>query len=154
MRRVIAAFLVLAAACSGDGGLPPESTPGSISARFPPGGAQDVIEVTMRDRMVARTVALIGPNGLVQSAYTIETRPIRQSAREYGGVAPGVPVFGIAGAPSTSMVTDEAVTTAFIQVPDVFEYRRNWQAYRIRLEIGTPPDRLRAVAVAAPPPAN
>jgi hypothetical protein len=151
MRRLSAAFLALLAACSG-GAVPlPEPAPGSILARFPPGAAQDVIEVTMRDPLAARTVALVGPGDLVQPAYAIETRPAEPSA---GGLVPGPSAgLALAGTPSTTSRTDLTVTTAFIRVPDVYDYRRNWQSYRIRIEVGTPPDGLRAVAVPAPPPA-
>jgi hypothetical protein len=152
MRRLSAAFLLAVAACSSASAPPPEPAPGSIRARFLPGSAQDVIEVTMRDRMAARSVALAGPGGLLQPAYAIETQPARRSARVYGGLSPAASAFGIAGAPSTTTVTDEAATTAFVRVPDVFDYRQNWQSYRIRVEIGTPPDGLRAVTVPAPPP--
>jgi hypothetical protein len=151
MRRLSAAFLVLLAACSGGIAPPSEPAPGSILARFPPGGAQDVIEVTMRDPLAARTAALVGLGGLVQPAYAIETRAAGRSST--GGLAVGPSAgLAIAGTPSTTTQTDLTVTTAFIRVPDVYDYRRNWQSYRIRIEIGTPPDGLRAVTVPAPAP--
>lgn len=106
----------------------------------------------MRAPTAARTVALIGPGDLVAPAYAIDVRPSMPSAREYGGLASGQAPIGIPGAPSTTTLTVETVTTAFIRVPDVYDYRRNWQAYRIRVEIGTPPNALRAVTVPAPPP--
>jgi hypothetical protein len=150
MRRLFAALLLVLAGCSGNGSTSfPEPRPENIDARFAPGAAQDVIEVTMRDPRVARNVTLIGPAGLIASAYALDTRPAGQAVNDSGSLAAG---FGILGAPSTTTRTDQAVTVAFIRVPDVYDYRRNWRAYRIRLEIGTPPDALRALDVPAPPP--
>jgi hypothetical protein len=153
MRRLSAALLLLAAACSAGGGPLPPPPPETIGARFAPGGAQDVIEVTMRDPRAARSVALVGPGGPIATAYAIETRPAGHSVADDVGLAPGPsPGFGIRGAPSATTRSDEAMTVAFVRVPDIYDYRRNWRAYRIRLEIGTAPDSLRAVDVPAPPP--
>lgn len=141
-------------ACSSEGTpRPPELAPGSIDAQFPPGGAVDVIEVTMRDRVAARSVALVGPTGLAQHAYALEAAPQRSLQRQYGDLpARASPQFGIRGAPRTTSSAGEIVTTAFIRVPNVLDYRRNWRDYRIRIEFGSSPEALRAVEVPAPPP--
>lgn len=156
MGRIAIAIVLLFSlgACSTEGSSPPpELTPGRIDARFPPGGAIDVIEVTMRDRVAARGVALVGPSGLAQRAYALQTAPQRNFQRQYGDLPAGAsPQFGIRGAPTTTSSAGEIVTTAFIRVPDVIDYRRNWRDYRIRIEFGSSPEALRAVEVPAPPP--
>jgi hypothetical protein len=58
----------------------------------------------------------------------------------------------IRGMPGTTIVVNETVANAFVRVPDVIDYRQNWQAYKIRLQFGTEPD-LRVVTIDAPPPA-
>lgn len=150
----IALLLFSLGACSSEGtSPPPELAPGRIDARFPPGGAVDVIEVTMRDRVAARSVALVGPTGLAQPAYALEAAPQRSLPRQYGDLpASASPQLGIRGAPTTTSSAGEIVTTAYIRVPDVIDYRRNWRDYRIRIEFGSSPGALRAAEVPAPPP--
>jgi hypothetical protein len=153
MCRLSAFFLLLATACTSAAGPVAESAPAGIVARFQPGGAQDVIEVSLRGRIGAHSVALVGPDGATEPAYRIDVQPARRSRREFGALpASPAPIFGIPGAPSSTTLESEIVTTAFVRVPDVIEYRRSWQAYRIRVGFGAAPGAPEPVTVGAPPP--
>jgi hypothetical protein len=172
MRALLLPFVVALAACaSGSGEAPAGPAPGSIIARFPPGDARDVLQVTVSDRLAARAVELVGPNGLVAPAYTIESQQATRTEPGYGGwgfgptvglgvgggsrgVGSGIgltlPLGGM-GAPSTTTVVDQTVTNAFVRIPDLNDYRQNWQAYKIRLQLGTAPN-IRFITIDAPPP--
>jgi hypothetical protein len=153
IRRSALALALALAACAGPGAPPSPPAPGSVVARFDPGGAQDVIEVSVRGRAGARAVALIGPDGGAEAAYRIDVQPARRAPREHGALPPGAgPALGIPGAPTRTTLTDEIVTTAFVRVPDIIDYRRNWQAYRIRIEFGETAAAPGAVTLPAPPP--
>lgn len=153
MRRLSAIFALLAAGCGSAASVPPEPASDAIAARFPPGGAQDVIEVTMRDRVGARAATLVAPGGAETPAYRLSVQPARASPRAYGAIPAATPGgFTVPGSPSVSAVDDAILTTAWLRVPDLIDYRRNWQAYRIRLELGSGAAARRAVTVRAPPP--
>jgi hypothetical protein len=72
MRALIFTLVTVLAGCANGGeGPTPGPAPGSITARFPPGQAEDIIQVTVVDRLPTRAVELIGPNGVVQPAYAL-----------------------------------------------------------------------------------
>jgi hypothetical protein len=171
--RPLAVIVVLAAflgACTGngdDGSTGP--APGNIAARFMPGDARDVIQVTVSDRYAVRGAELVGPNGLAQPAYSINTERaptygssgpgfgygtsfgfgVGGGSRGFGtGIGIGIPLFGT---PSYTATSDQTVSNVFIRLPDAPDYQRNGSAYTIRLQMGDPPD-LRFVTIAAPPP--
>ena len=179
MRALVISFVVALAACASGNEQPAAPAPGSITARFPPDGARDIIQVTVLGRLPARAVELIGPNGLVAPAYTLDSEQASRTDSTYrnwgsrpsivGGFGSGgfrgggfdssgygtgmsltFPIV-ILGAPSTTTTMDDTVTNAFVRIPDVIDYRLNWQAYRIRLELGTAPD-LRVITIDAPAP--
>jgi hypothetical protein len=164
--------LVLAAlvgACTANGDNSTGPAPGNIVAGFLPGDARDVIQVTVSDRYAVRAAELVGPNSLVQPAYSINTQRaptyassgpgfgygtsfgfgIGGGSRGFGtGVGIGIPLFGT---PSYTATSDQTVSNVFMRLPDAPDYQRNWSAYTIRLQMGDPPD-LRFVTIAAPPP--
>jgi hypothetical protein len=153
IRPRLTALLLVVTACAAPGGQPTAPPPADVVARFQPGGAQDVIEVALRGGAGASAVSLLAPGGAATPAYRLDVQPPRRSPREYGPL-PSTPAarLGVPGAPSTTSVGHEIVTTAFVRVPDVIDYRRNWQAYRIRVEFGAAPGAPGAVTVRAPPP--
>jgi hypothetical protein len=170
------ALLTLAAAlaaCSQDRGTTSAPAPaGEVSARFQPGGATDVIQVTANGRYALRSAELIAPDGsAVQAAYNIETE---QMAR-YPGGGSGVLSsfgFGMAGGggggvgvgtgigltlplgpgPQRQTWSGEIQSNAFIRIPDPVGYRQAWQGYRVRATLGEPPNDLHTVTLAAPAP--
>ena len=171
--RPLVSVVILAAllgACSGYGDTSTAPAPVNILAGFMPGDARDVIQVTVRDRFAVRGADLVGPNGVVQPAYSINTEraPTYGSSGSgfgYGtsfgfgfggggrsgfssGVGIGIPLFGT---PSYTATSDQTVSNVFIRLPDAPDFQRNWSAYEIRLQVGDPPD-LRTVTIAAPAP--
>jgi hypothetical protein len=173
-RAAVALLLCFLAACSSNSPEPPIGpAPGSISARFPTGGAVDVIQVTVSDRMAARDIELVGPDGVVQPAYNVETQQATQVDPGYrgwglgpsvglgvgggsGGFGTGIGLsfpLGVYGAPTSTTTTDQTVTNAFIRIPDLGDYRQNWQDFKIRMRMGEPPD-IRFLTIDAPPPAG
>jgi hypothetical protein len=166
MRGFVAAPLILAlAACSSGGGVAEGSNPGVV-ARFAPGGAADILQVTVTDRQPVRSVELVGPGETVP-AYAINSEPRYTgsgggffpsigigigggSGGVGGGFGIGLPLGGL-GSGGSDPASATMVSNAYIKLPDRGLYLRNWQNYRIRVEIGWPPD-SRVVEVPAPPP--
>ena len=159
---------MLLAACA-DGG-PAPVPPDQIAASFPPGGVANQIEVMAVDRLALREAELVTPDGHATPALSISANRARTetiSQQFAGGVGAG-PGYGlnsveanaltpnIVGAATTTQTTLLAmVSTASIQVPDPAAYRRDWQHYRIRLTLGSPPEvETREIAAPAPPPTS
>jgi hypothetical protein len=169
MRGFVAAPLIILAlaACSSGGGVAEGSNPG-VAARFAPGGAADILQVTVNDRQPVRSVELIGPGETTVPAYAINSEPPRYRGAGGGffpsigigiggggggvggGLGIGLPIggFGSAGSDPASATM---VSNGYIKLPDRGVYLRDWQNYRIRVEIGWPPD-SRIVEAPAPPP--
>jgi hypothetical protein len=171
--RPLIPVVVLAAllgACSSNDDSSTAPAPINILAGFMPGDARDVVQVTVRDRYAVRSAELIGPDGQVQPAYSINTERTPTygasgSGFGYGtsfgfgfgggnrsgfgsGIGIGIPLFG---APTYTATSDQTVSNVFIRLPDAPDFQRNWSAYSIRLQVGDPPD-LRTVTIAAPAP--
>jgi hypothetical protein len=163
----LALVLPLLAGCTSNGGVARGSDP-SVLARFPPNGATDILQVTVTDRQPVRSAELVGPGGTVP-AYAINTEAPRYapssggffpsiglgvgggSGGVGGGIGIGFPLGGFGGGLSEP-ASATTVSNAYIKLPDRGLYLRDWQSYRIRVELGWPPD-SRTVEVAAPPPA-
>jgi hypothetical protein len=154
--------LLFLAACSG--GVAEGNAPGAL-ARFPPGGAQDIIQVTIADRLPARTIELVGPDGLVQPAYTINTDTPRG---DYGarpsfglgvgggnrgfssGVGVGIPLGGYGSGGGGS--AGNTISNGYIRLPDRGSYLQTWRGWYIRVRLGDPPGETRIFEIEAPPP--
>src|SRR5690242_226246 len=74
--RTAAFMLTLAfvAACAPETGLPPLPAD-QVSARFPPGGVVNSIEVDAIDRLPLRTAELVAPDGQATSASYLHVNP-------------------------------------------------------------------------------
>jgi len=156
--------VILLAACA-DSGPPPLATD-QIQARFPPGGVVDVIEVDAIHRLPLRKAELIAPDGQATPAsYLIAvpspgitldrefaTSPYAGNAFGYGNVTGNLMAPGGAGAPQQRVTLLAMVSTASIPLPDPVEYRRDWRAYRIRLDFGDPPETIETRELPAPQP--
>jgi hypothetical protein len=164
--RLASLALFLLAGCASSGGVA-EGTNQAVLARFPPGGAKDILQVTVTDRLQVRSAELVGPGGGAVPAYSINTEAPRY-APSFGGFLPsigigigggsggvgggvniGFPLGG--GGNGSSAPPATSVSNAYFQLPDRGLYLREWQNYRIRVELGWPPD-SRTVEIAAPPP--
>ena len=165
----VAAFLsliALLAACGAESGLPPLPTD-QVSARFPPGGVVNVIEVDAVDRLPLRTVELVAPDGQATPASYLHVNPSpsvsfyqRFPDSPYGGgtfgigsLAAGVPFpADLGGAPQGQEKLLAMVSTASILLPDEVEYRRDWRSYRIFLSFGDQPGEIVRRVIPAPEP--
>ena len=176
MRRVplllaAAAAALLAAGCADYGASPGD--PNSAVARFAPGGDVNVIQVTVTDRLPARVVELIGPNGTVQPAQTINTDRVSapRGSYGYGGPSVGLGVGGFGGggggfgvgsgiglsfplgsSSSETAAVGQVISNAFIPLADPLYYRQTWQSWRVRVQLGDPPGETRVIELNAPAP--
>jgi hypothetical protein len=146
MRPAVAlAALLLLAGCGGveENGL----TPGTLAARFVPGGLADVIVVTSVDRLPLRAAALVTPDGERVPAYSIDVDPHPATARVPGEAT----LLSAPGAPRQSAWINTMASTALIRLPDPVQYAKNWRRARIELRLGDPGSGEREVTLAAPP---
>ena len=155
MRKLLGALLVVSGCSAGAPSGP------STHAEFIPNG--NFIAVVVNDPRPVHSVQLISPDGTVIDARTINTE--RTVAPAYSpGPSLGLGVGGFNGSGSSGFgsgvgiglplgasqpPTTESVSTATISLPDPAGYRRDWQRYRIEVEIGAPPSIL---TLSAPPP--
>ena len=170
MRRTLWTILLLLAACTGsggetsDGGLPP----GTIVARFAPGGDVSVIEIVANETSALRQAELVAPTGQVIPAYSIDTvrSPQREtfqpspsmgvgvgigsSGRVGTGVGLSFPIGGL-GTQTTTAV-GQIASTALLRIPDPVFYRQTWRDWKLRLRFGDPPSDVRFVNLDAPAP--
>jgi hypothetical protein len=139
-------------------------------ADFPPGGIANQIEISAIDRLPLRAAELVAPDGSAVPASSINANPAATTtfSSEFAsgvGSGPGYGVTSIGSnalnpnivgaAPVTETRLLAIVSTASIPLPDPVAYRRDWQHYRIRLVLGTPPQaETREIAAPAPPPAG
>jgi hypothetical protein len=155
--------MALVVSCAPESGLPPLPSD-QVSARFPPGGVVNSIEVDAIDRLPLRTAELVSPDGqatpasyLHVSASPSVTFYQRQIDTPYegnlfgiGNVAP-VPAV-VTGAPQGDAQLLAMVSTASIPVPDEIAYRRDWRSYRIFLSFGDLAGEVERRVLPAPEP--
>jgi hypothetical protein len=163
--RAAASLLALAlvAGCAPESGLPPLPSD-QVSARFPPGGVVNSIEVDAVDRLPLRTAELVSPGGQATSASYLHVNPSpgvafyqRQIDTPYEGTIFGVDNFApapgvVTGAPQGDVRLLAMVSTASIPVPDEIEYRRDWRSYRIFLSFGDLAGEVERRVLPAPEP--
>jgi hypothetical protein len=163
--RAAPSFLTLAllAACAPESGLPPLPTD-QVSARFPPGGVVNSIEIDAIDRLPLRTAELVSPDGRATPASYLHVNPSpsvtfyqRRIDTPYegnifgvGGVAQAPSV--VSGAPQGDAQLLAMASTASIPVPDEIEYRRDWRSYRIFLSFGDLAGEVERRVLPAPEP--
>jgi len=156
--------ILFLSACGGAGPAPVPDN--QIRADFPPGGVANQIEVSAIDRLPLHGAELVAPNGHATPALSVASNPAPTDtfSSEFASGKGNGPGFGVSSigsnaltpnivgaAPVTQTKLLAIVSTASIQLPDPVAYRRDWQNYRIRLELGTPPD-VETREIAAPPP--
>ena len=163
-------LIALLAACGAESGLPSLPTD-QVSARFPPGGVVNVIEIDAVDRLPLRTVELVAPDGQATPASYLHVNPLpsvsfyqRFPDSPYGGgtfgvgsLAAGVPFpADLGGAPQGHEKLLAMLSTASILLPDEVAYRRDWRSYRIFLSFGDVAGEVerRVLAAPEPPPAS
>jgi hypothetical protein len=181
MRRVLSALLplplpllVLAGCDAGPPAVGPEAPPGTVAtgtdlrAWFPPRGLVDTIEVDAVQRLPLQAAELVGPDGAVTAANSLNSTATPSGAAgqwEAGHpydatVAPGTSsLMAVAGPPGPAATAVfgqrqllASLSTADILLPDPVAYRRDWQHYRIRLTFGTLPGPAETQEIAAPEP--
>ncbi|HEX4615277.1 MAG TPA: hypothetical protein VH230_05115 [Stellaceae bacterium] len=155
--------LALVAACAPASGLPPLPAD-QVSARFPPGGVVNSIEVDAIDRLPLRTAELVSPDGQATPASYLHVNPSpsvtfyqRQIDTPYEGNLFGIGNFApapavVTGAPQGDAQFLAMVSTASIPVPDEIEYRRDWRSYRIFLSFGDLAGEVERRVLPAPEP--
>jgi hypothetical protein len=165
VRCVLGLLSVLLLAACTDGGLAPVPND-QARAAFAPGGITNQIEVTAIDRLPLRGAELVAPDGHTTPASAISAHPAPASTFSAEGASSSYAAAGFAvnsigsnalmpnvvgTAPQVRTRLLAIVSTASIQLPDPAAYRRDWQNYRIRLLLGTPPQ-IETREIAAPPP--
>jgi hypothetical protein len=135
-----------------------------VSARFPPGGVVNSIEVDAIDRLPLRTAELVSLDGRTTPASYLHVNPSpsvsfyqRQIDTPYEGNVFGIgnlaPVPAVVtGAPQGDVQFLAMVSTASIPVPDEIEYRRDWRSYRIFLSFGDLAGEVERRVLPAPEP--
>jgi hypothetical protein len=156
MRKFVPLLTLLVFAACADTGLPPLATD-QIRIRFPPGGVVDVIEIDALDRLPLRRAELVAPDGQTTPAsyLNVNSSPAVAFNEQFANSPYAGNVSGLgltAGATQQRVAVLAIVSTASIPLPDSVEYRRDWRAYRIRLDFGDPPDAVETREVAAPEP--
>jgi hypothetical protein len=156
-------MLALVPACAPDSGLTPLPAD-QVSARFPPGGVVNSIEIDAVDRLPLRTAELVSPDGQATAASYLHVNP-SPSVTFYQrridtsfegnmfGIGNGAPVPAVvAGVPQGDVKFLAMVSTASIPVPDEIEYRRDWRSYRIFLSFGDLANEVERRILPAPEP--
>jgi hypothetical protein len=140
--------------------LPPDR----VSARFPPGGVVNVIEIDAVDRLPLRAAELISPDGQATAASYLHVNPSpsatfyqRHFDPSYEGDIAGISNFApvpaiVPGVPQGDVKFLAMVSTASIPVPDEIEYRRDWRGYRIFLSFGDLANEVERRILPAPEP--
>jgi hypothetical protein len=142
----------------------PPGPAGPATARSAPNDV-NLIQVTVTDRLPARVVELVAPDGSVQPAQSIEAARATAGAsgRGIGQVGPAVGTglgggsFGLGigaplGQPTETASGGDLVSNAFIPLPDPLQYRLTWPSWRIRGRLGDPPGETRSFELPAPQP--
>jgi hypothetical protein len=133
-------------------------------ARFVPGDEVSVIQVTVSDRQPLRGADLIGPDGAVIAAESIDARqgvdsyqpsfnrPIGTDIGNGGGFAPPLSFYGaFTSAGSRTATFGQIQSTALIRLSDSLSYLKDWRFWQVRLRIGDPPN-VTFLSLPAPEP--
>jgi hypothetical protein len=175
LRSLTLLATLLLAACTGEGDGYAGQQPNTAVARFVTGSDVSVVQVTVSDRRPVRNAELVGPDGAVLQAYSIDAnrasavqQPMYQPAigiAGTGGFGGGYSTFGAGvgvilplaggyGAPGSAVVvSDQVQSTALIRLPDPLDYRRTWQDWKLRIQLGDAPDASFVMLQAPQPPA-
>jgi hypothetical protein len=140
--------------------------PFTAVARFMPGDEVTVIQVTVNDRQPVRAAELVGPDGTVIPAesldvdQTVVDQPPFARPPIAGGGGPGsitlpLGAFGNFAPPgSQTFSAGQIRSTAQIRLDDPLGYTRDWRLWQVRLRIGDPPNvRVLSLPAPQPPPA-
>jgi hypothetical protein len=158
-------MLTVVTACGAETGLPPLPTD-QVTARFPPGGVVDVIEIDAVNRLPLRAAELVAPDGEITPASYLHVAPspdvtfyqrfvsfYEGNSFGVGNVGSGAPApVDLAGAPQGSARLLAMVSTASIPLPDEIAYRREWRSYRIFLSFGDLAGEVERRVLPAPEP--
>jgi hypothetical protein len=120
-------------------------------------------------------VELVGPDGVVQPAQSINTDRLAPSTSYGGWGGPSVgfgvgggsggwgsgfgtgiglsfPLGGVGSSTVESGTIGQVISNAFIPLPDPVLYRQTWQSWRVRVQLGDAPGDVRNLEIAAPAP--
>jgi hypothetical protein len=159
--------LTLAGCFGGGQGGSAGQRPYTAVARFVPGDEVSVIQITVIDRQSLRGADLIGPDGAVIAAESIDARrgteseqpsfrqPLGSDITNDFGPASPLGVYGtFAPAGSQSANSGQIQSTAVIRLSDPVSYLKDWRLWQVRLRIGDPPN-VNVLSLPAPqPPAS
>jgi hypothetical protein len=140
--------------------------PYTAVARFVPGDEVSVIQITVSDREPLRGADLIGPDGAVIAAESIEARrgiesgqpSFRQPLDSYLsngiGLMSPLGLYGtVAPVRSQNVNSGQIESTAVIRLTDPVSYLKDWRFWQVRLRIGDPPTvSLLSLPAPRPPP--
>jgi hypothetical protein len=154
------------AACGGREGTSAGSRPYTAIARFLPGDEVTTIQVWVSDRQALRSAELVGPDGVMIAAESIDANQVTDYQQPFfrppvggetasGGVAVPFGGFGnFAPAGSQTATSGQIRSIALFRLADPANYSKDWRLWHIRLGIGDPPH-VNVVNLAAPqPPAS
>jgi hypothetical protein len=171
---IVLAALFLAACADTQGADQVGQGANTAVARFVTGSDVSVVQVTVSDRRAVRNAELVGPDGTVIQAYSIDVnragtaqQPVYQPSiglagsggfgggySSFGaGIGVTMPFGGYSAPGSTVTVSDQLQSTALIRLADPLDYRRTWQDWRLRIQLGDAPDAAFVVLPAPQPPA-
>jgi hypothetical protein len=141
-------------------------------ARFVPGGEVTVVQVTVSDHRPVRNAELVGADGTVIQAYSIDlaragaaqlssyqSSPIGLAGSSsfgggYGSSAVGLTVGlgGYSTVPGSYVGgSDQVQSTALIRLADPLDYAKTWQDWTVRIQLGDPPS-VTFITLQAPQP--
>jgi hypothetical protein len=172
---LLAAVAALAGCVEGYGQSAPNvgQAPDTAVARFIPGGEVTVVQVTVSDRRPLRNAELVGPDGSVIQAYSIDVNRASQAqypqyqqqplalglggSAGFGGGYSSSAVGLTAGLGGYStpgnyvVVSDQIQSTALIRLTDPQDYSRTWEQWTVRVQLGDPPN-VSFITLRAPQP--
>jgi hypothetical protein len=139
--------------------------PFTAAARFIPGDDVMAIQVSVNDRLPLREAELVGPDGAVIAAASVDVASAsayRQpfSEQSFAGgpgsnpAAVALPLGGlgnIAPPGSQTVTVDQFRSTALIRLDDPGSYARDWRLWQVRLRLGDPPH-ITTLTLPAPQP--
>jgi hypothetical protein len=175
---LLSAALALTA-CADQGAAPNAAGqgPDTAVARFVGHDEVTVVQVTVSDYRPMRSAELLGPGGVVIRAYSIDTnravaaeQPLfRPPLGAGGGFVAGfgggggsfstglgiaLPLGGNYAAPGSQVaVSGQVQSTALIRLDDPQDYRRTWRDWKLRVQLGDPPNAGFVFLPAPQPPA-
>ena len=137
--------------------------PFTAVARFIPGDEVTVIEVTVNDRQALRAAELVGPDGAVIPAESLDVsqpvdyqppfadQSIVSGPRTVPGMMSPFSGFGNVAPGSQTITTGQIHSTALIRLDEPLTYVRDWRLWQVRLRIGDPPN-VNVMSLPAPRP--